>query len=253
MKFFYLLILIVSNIFAISAYDVALKAESARSGFLDSQSIQEMVLINAYGDKSIRRIESKTIEKPLGSKTKGDKTLIKFLFPRDVKGTNLLTYENLNKADDQWLYLPALKRVKRIASRNKSGSFMGSEFSYEDISSWSIEKYKYEGNAKEDKFNEVDCYKYERVPKDKYSGYTKQILWVDKIDFKTLKIEYYDRKQELLKIALFENIKIKNIWRTQKIHMKNLQTRKETILSWKSDNIKIGIKEKELSKRNLKK
>lgn len=244
--------LIATSLFATSSYDVALKAESARSGFLDAKSKQKMVLINASGKESIREMESKNLEKPLGSKTEGDKSLIEFLSPADVAGTKLLTYENFDRDDDQWLYLPALKRVKRIASKNKSGSFMGSEFSYEDISSWSIEKYNYKGEATEEKFNEIECYKYERIPKDKYSGYTKQLVWVNKENFTVVKIEYFDRKSELLKVAMFENQKIKGVWRTKKIQMKNLQSRKETILTWENDEIKLGLKEKEFSKRVLK-
>ena len=83
---------------------------------------------------------------------------MEFVSPADVKGTKFLSYSHIKKDDDQWLYLPALKRVKRIASKNKSGSFMGSEFSYEDLSSFDADKYIYEGKAKVVKFKGKKTY-----------------------------------------------------------------------------------------------
>jgi len=136
----------------------------------------------------------------------GDKSLIIFLTPADVKGTKMLTHEHINKDDNQWMYLPALRRVKRIASRNKSGSFMGSEFSYEDTANASWEKYTYKNDLEEVEFNGIKCYKGTRIPKDKNSGYSKQITYIDATTFLVSKIDYFDRKKELLKTALPKEI-----------------------------------------------
>lgn len=237
-----------------SAYEIAQKADTTQEGFVDSISQQKMTLINATGKESIRELTNQTLEGPLDSKTEGDLSLITFLSPADVKGTKLLTHEKLDRDDDQWLYLPALKRVKRIASKNKSGSFMGSEFSYEDISSQSIEKYTYTGDATKTscESKSKECWQYERIPTDEYSGYTKQIVQVDTSDYTVHKIDYYDRKKELLKTALFQNHQIDGVWRYQQIHMKNLQTRKETILAWQNEKLKNGLGEQDFSKRMLK-
>ena len=129
---------------------------------------------------------------------------------------------------------------------------MGSEFAYEDISSQSVEKYTYSKAVGEEIVNGIPCYRYERYPKSKYSGYTKQIVWADKSNFNTIRTDYFDRKKELLKTAVFSNYKkIKGIWRVGKIHMKNLQNKKETILVWEADDIQGGLKKRDFKKRML--
>ena len=118
---------------------IAREADRRDSGFGDFTANMRMVLKNRHGQESIRLIRIKTLEVA----DDGDKSLSIFDNPKDVKGTAFLTHSHKTGDDDQWLYLPALKRVKRISSRNKSGSFMGSEFSYEDIASQEVEKYTY--------------------------------------------------------------------------------------------------------------
>jgi hypothetical protein len=182
----------------------------------------------------------------------GNKSLMTFLTPADVKGTKFLNYENIQKDDDQWLYLPALKRVKRIASKNKSGSFMGSEFSYEDLSSFSVAKYTFEGDAKVETFGAGEVYVGDRRPIDENSGYTKQTSWVDTQTFLIKKVEYYDRKSELLKTAIFEDYKkISGVWRVGKMTMQNHQNEKKTVLVWKNETIKNGLQEKDFHKKVL--
>lgn len=177
---------------------------------------------------------------------------MEFKTPLDVKGTKFLTHEKINKNNNQWLYLPVLKRIKRITSKNKSGSFMGSEFSYEDISSREPSKYTYSTSTEDTKIGNIDVYKYERYPKDKNSGYSKQILFVDKTKFVILKVEFFDKKNELLKTAKYTYRKIKNIYRVAKIQMNNHQNLKSTTLTYVKDDIKLNLDEKLFSKRYLK-
>jgi len=132
----------------------------------------------------------------------GDKSMSIFDRPRDVKGTAMLTYSHALEPDNQWLYLPALKRVKRISSSNKSGPFMGSEVAYEDLSSQEVEKYSYKYLGDE-VFDGHDCFIVERIPAYKYSGYKLQEVWYDKAEYRPLKIVYYDRKGALLKTQRF--------------------------------------------------
>ena len=118
---------------------IAIEADKRDEGFGDSTANMTMELKNKQGDSSIRYIRIKTLE-IIGD---GDKSMSIFDEPADVKGTAFLTFSHAVKPDEQWLYLPALKRVKRINSKNKSGPFMGSEFAYEDISSQEVEKYNF--------------------------------------------------------------------------------------------------------------
>ena len=240
---------IVTNLVAMSNIEVAKKNDVVTSGFESSTSKMIMTLINARGQESIRELSGKTLEVD-----SGDKSLMVFLSPADVKGTKMLTHERLNKDDNQWLYLPALKRVKRIASRNKSGSFMGSEFSYEDIAQPSYKEYTYKNDLEKVSLNGKDFYKGTRVPNDKNSGYTKQVTWTDTQDFLVQKVDYYDRKKELLKTATFSDYKkLNGIWRIGKIVIVNHQNSKKTILEWRDEKIKVGLKDKDFSKRKLKK
>ena len=236
------------TLFAMSGLEIAKKADAVTSGFESSISTMQMIMINSAGQKTVRDMRGKTLEKE-----GGDKSLMEFLSPADVKGTKLLTYQHVDKDDDQWLYLPALKRIKRISSRNKTGSFMGSEFSYEDISAQEVEKYTYPGETQEVPCSDKTCYKGERIPKDKLSGYTKQITWIDKENFLVQKVEYFDRKKALIKTAIFSDYKkIDGIWRVGKIDMKNHQNDKETILIWVDDKVKAGLTDKQFNKRVLK-
>jgi len=241
-------LLSISTAMALTNIEIAQKSDQVTDGFESSIAQTEMVLINASGQQSVRQLEMKTLEGE-----NGDKTISTFLTPADVKGTKTLTHEHVDRDDDQWLYLPALKRIKRIASSNKSGSFMGSEFSYEDIGNQNYNKFTYANKVEEVDLNGVKCYKGDRVPKDKNSGYTKQISWVSMDNFLLLRVDYYDRKSELLKTASFSDYKqIEGVWRVGKIEMKNYQNDKSTVLTWKEQKIHAGLTAKEFNKRVLK-
>ena len=224
------------------------QADKANSGFNGEHAVMEMILINAHGTKITRKIKSKSIE----VQGDGDKSIITFLWPADVKGTKLLTWAHKSKSDDQWLFLPALKRVKRISSRNMTGSFMGSEFSYEDIGSQELEKYTYKF-IKEETINGRPTSVIERKSTDKNSGYAKQVLYLDKEYQGTLKIEYFDRKNELLKISSFTDWKkLGNFWRFHNIEVKNVQTRKGSILNWSERKLNQKINEREFTQNKIK-
>ena len=224
MKILITLVMMMSSLLALSYQELAQKSDDVMAGFEDAQSQMSMTLVNASGQKRERLMAMKVLEGK-----EGDKSLMEFLSPADVKGTKFLNYEHVKKEDDQWLYLPALKRVKRIASKNKSGAFMGSEFSYEDLSAFNVAKYSYpSGEVMLGKLNGKEVYLGESKPVSKYSGYTKLRTWIDPQTFLIQKIEYYDRKKELLKIAVFENYKqIKGVWRIGKITMSMSKTIKK--------------------------
>lgn len=239
--------------YGLSTFEIAQKVKKSSDGYESSKSVLEMILIDQSKKESKREMISISLEHKGENSQEGDKSLMEFKTPLDVKGTKFLTHEKINENNNQWLYLPALKRIKRITSESKSGSFMGSEFSYEDISSREPLKYNYSEEYEEVEFNGIKCYKYERYSKDKNSGYSKQILWVDSLRFIVLKIEFYDRKKELLKTATYNNYKkIGNTYRVGDIFMQNHQNYKSTKLNYLKDEIHLNLDESLFTKRYLK-
>lgn len=227
--------------------EIAKKSDAANSGFKGETSTMEMTLINAHGDQIVRRMLSRIRE----TANDGDQSIITFEWPADVKGTRMLTWTHKTTDDDQWLYLPSLKRVKRISSSSKTGSFMGSEFSYEDLGSQEVEKftYKYE---KDEVLNGRPQWLIERVPVDADSGYSKQLLWMDQQYMNPVQIQYFDRKGELLKTAKFENYKqYGNLWRVGKIDMTNHQTQKRSVLTWQERKLGQPLPESEFREERL--
>ncbi len=228
---------------------IAREIDRRDSGFIDNTASMKMILRNRHGQESKRIIRMRTLE-VTGD---GDKSLIIFDTPRDIKGTAFLSYTHVKGQDDQWIYLPALKRVKRIASNNKSGPFMGSEFAYEDLSSQEVEKYTYR-YLKDDTLNGAACFVVERIPTDKNSGYTKQIVWIDKVLYIPEKLEYYDRKGSLLKTLTLHDYKqyLDKFWRANRMEMINHQTGKSTTLLFSQYKFKTGLSEKDFKQNVLK-
>lgn len=236
------------SLFAQSSLEVAKKSYSVMSGYESSSSLTTMVLKNAQGVENIRKLEIKKLEGE-----NGDKSILTFLYPNDIRGTKLLSFEMIAKDDKQWLYLPALKRIKRISSRNKSGSFMASEFSYEDIASQNYKNYSYEGEAAEVTVDEKKFFKITRVPKDKNSGYSKQVIYINAETYLANKGEYFDKQNRLLKkVSFLEYQKLDDVWRIKVMRMYNVQNKKESTLTWNEDKIKMALSKNEFSKRALK-
>ena len=228
---------------------IAREADLRDSGYAAYTNDVKMILRNKHVRESIREIRSKTLE----VENDGDKSLTIFDRPRDVKGTALLSFTHKEGPDDQWLYLPALKRVKRIASDNKSGPFMGSEFAYEDISSQEVEKYTY-AFIKDDTLDGMDVFVFERYPVDKKSGYTRQIIWMDKEQYKERKIEFYDRKNALLKTLILTdyNLDLDRYYRAHNMHMENHLTGKSTLLLQSNYNFDVELTDRDFDKNSLK-
>lgn len=227
---------------------IAQESNRRNEGFGDSSATLLMILRNRQGEESKREIRSKTLE----VKTDGDKSLIILDRPKDVAGTALLTYTHRQDDDDRWLYLPALKRVKRIASSNKSGPFMSSEFAFEDLGSQEVDKYRYK-HLRDEPLDGQNCFVFERFPTDKDSGYTRQVIWMDQAEYRALKIEFYDRKQSLLKtmtLAGYEKF-LGKFWRPGKLDMVNHQTGKSTTLSFKSYKFKSGFSNRDFDQNSL--
>ena len=228
---------------------IAMEYDKRDTGFLDLTAKMTMTLRNRQGDETTRFIKFKTLEVP----GDGDKSMSIFNTPADIKGTAMLTYSHKLDPDDQWLYLPALKRVKRISSKNKSGPFMGSEFAFEDLGSQEYEKYAHK-YLRDEVIDGMDSFVVERVPQYKYTGYTRQEVWFDKKEYRLIKIVFYDRKNALLKTLTYSDYHkyIDQYWRAGKMYVENHQTQKSTTLLWDDIVFKTGLSKRDFDKNSLK-
>ena len=228
---------------------IATEIDKRDTGFGDQTSNMVMELKNKHGDTSIRHLRLKTLE-VTGD---GDKSMSIFDEPADVKGTAFLTFSHAVIPDEQWLYLPALKRVKRINSKNKSGPFMGSEFAYEDIGSQEIAKYSYK-YIRDEQYNGIDCFVMERYPAYEHSGYTRQVAWINKAEYRPEKIVFYDRKNTLLKTLSYSGYKqyLGKYWRPGEMLMENHQNEKTTVLTWNDYQFKTGLTDSDFNRNSLK-
>ncbi|MCO7226339.1 outer membrane lipoprotein-sorting protein [Pleionea sp. CnH1-48] len=228
---------------------IAQESDRRNTGWRDSKASMEMILRNQAGRESRRKIRIQSLE----VEGDGDKGLTIFDEPKDVQGTAFLSFSHSIKPDEQWLYLPALKRVKRISSSNKSGPFMGSEFSYEDLSSFELEKYKFK-YLRDDKVGEHDVFVLESTPQYKHSGYKRLVTYIDKAEYRSVKIEFYDRRNELMKTLVSSEYQkfLDKYWRPLNMEMTNHQTGKSTTLKWSDYEFQTGVKESNFSKSALK-
>ena len=178
----------------------------------------------------------------------GDKSLFVFDQPRDVQGTALLTHAHINIQDDQWLYLPALKRVKRISASTRSGSFMGSEFSYEDMSSPEVEEYTYK-YLRDEPCGELTCTVIEQFPLEEKSGYSRKVVWQDTGELRIWKMELYDRRRSHLKTLTFDNYQqyLDQYWRAGEQTMVNHLTGASTVLRWTDFRFRTNLDDSEFT------
>lgn len=229
--------------------EIAKEAERRNTGWDNSKANMLMTLISKSGNTSVRKIRVQSLEVA----DDGDKSLTIFDEPKDVQGTAFLSFSHAQVPDEQWLYLPALKRVKRISSSNKSGPFMGSEFSFEDLSSFELDKYQYKyiGDEMVDGQN---VFVVESTPTYKHSGYTRLVNYIDQKEYRILKTKYYDRKNALLKTLTNTNYKqfLDKFWRAHKMTMENHLKGTSTILEWSDYEFKTGVDERDFNKNALK-
>ena len=232
---------------------IAQETERRDDGFGNSKVELTMQLRNAQGQSSTRKLRLEAIE--TNEPGQGDKSLSFFETPRDIAGTAFLSYTKILDPDDQWLYLPALKRVKRISSANKSGPFVGSEFAYEDLVSFETDKYTYKWIKDEPCPTDpsLTCAMNESYPAYENSGYTKRISWTDLDEYRVQKVDFYDRKNTLLKtltVAGYQQY-LGKFWRPATQEMVNHQTGKSTTLSFSDWIFQDGVDEANFNPNRL--
>jgi len=198
-------------------------------GFSQGSARVKLVIRNKRGQERIRTIESKSIDVD-GLRW----TLATFVEPADVAGTKLLSKEVKEGPDLQYLYLPALKEKRRIAGSAKNESFMGTDFTYNDLEQSAVEESTYVRLADEE-HSGLDCFRIDATPEDKDSDYSKLSLWIEKEDYIPIKIYFYDKKGDHLKTMIAQVIEpIDKEMTITKLMMKNVKRGSKTTMHMES-------------------
>ncbi|CAI2718920.1 outer membrane lipoprotein-sorting protein [Nitrospina watsonii] len=217
-----------------------------------------------YGDTTsdvvlnIKKKNQKTISRKMSlkilvTKENTDKVLMRFHHPADIKGMAFLIWTHKNTFDDLWVYIPDLRRVKRASSQTKGSDFMGTEFQTEDLIRAEPEKYTY--RWLEDKpCEKLECYLVNRYPKEKSSIYSRQVLWVDKDEFRIQKIDSYDKKGNLIKTLSFHGYRLYNeeFWRWDVHELTDHRTGEVTLSEFNNWQFNTGLRESRFTVNGLK-
>lgn len=214
------------------------EADARQSGYGDLEVTLQMILRTARGSSTQRQLRIAQLE----VHNDGDKVMVVFDTPADIRGTALLSHAHKVADDDQWLYLPAIKRVKKITSRNKSSAFVGSEFSFEDLALPELEKYTYRF-LQEEVIDDMPAFVVERVSKTKYSGYAREVFWFDQAAYRILRVEYFDRQAKPVKVLTVDGYQLHNerFWKASRMLMENLRSGKSTELVWSDYRFGVGL------------
>jgi len=228
--------------------DIAMKMDAVDTS-LDSKRTAIMV-INRKGQKLVRKMES--CKKKYGPDERG---LIKFIEPPDVRGIMYLTwsYEDVERDDDMWVFLPAESLVRRISGGGKKGSFMRSDFANEDIEKKEVDDDEHR-LLRSEEFSGVDCYVVERVSKkQKDTNYSKRVVWVRKDTWLPMKVEYYNKRSKHFKTAIYGGFKeIKGIWTVTKIMAETPRKESKTLMQYDNVDYNIGLSDSIFEQSNLK-
>jgi len=236
------------NVFAqetLSGLEIIQKVYNRSTGN-DQEGELTMTLINSRGDQRVREI--KQFVKDFGEE---EKKIMFFISPADVRNTSFMnwSYDEAERDDDQWIYLPALKKVKRISSDSKSDSFMGSDFTYDDLGDRhpSADEHKL---LREEKLNGDDCYVVESIPKEEEYMYSRTVTWIIKDKWIGLKKEFYDEDEDFLKtLTVKEYDKIKDYWIILHSQMHNIQKDHTTDMLLENLKVDIGVSDSKFTER----
>ncbi|MGP1363034.1 MAG: outer membrane lipoprotein-sorting protein [Bacteroides sp.] len=190
----------------------------------------ELKLINKRGSERVRKLKS--YSKDIGKDTK---IIMFFTHPGDVKGTGFLTwdYDDPKKDDDKWLYLPAMKKVRRISSSSaKKDYFMGTDFTYDDMGSRNVEEDTHK-LLREETLEGQKCWVIESIPVNKGDIYARKVLWVRQDCTMTIRVEFYDKLDKLQRrLTVQKIIKVGQYWSYEKETMENVQTQHRTEITF---------------------
>lgn len=239
--------------FAQTGRDIARKVKDRPDGDT-RQSEMVMKLINKRGSVRERKLISYSID--VGKDKKDRKSIMFFLYPGDVKGTGFLTwdYDQVGKDDDKWLYLPAMKKTRRISgSSAKSDYFMGSDFTYDDMGSRNVDEdtHKLLG---EETIDGHTCWKIESTPKDSRDIFSRKVSWVRQDCLIPVKVEYYDKMNKLHRKLTMSGIRqVDSFWTASQMQMTNVQTEHQTILEINNPKYNVPLDEAKFNVTTLEK
>lgn len=213
-----------------------------------------MKLTNKRGSIRERKVTSYSMD--VGQNMKDKKTMMFFQYPGDVKGTGFLTwdYDEINKDDDKWLYLPAMKKTRRISgSSAKKDYFMGTDFTYDDMGSRNVDEDDHKLLRQED-VNEHKCWVVESTSKDSRDIYSKKISWIRQDCLIIVKAEYYDKLGKLHRKLVLSNIEqVQGIWLAKKLQMTNVQNNHQTEIIIENPKYNMSIEESAFTVSKLEK
>jgi uncharacterized protein len=222
---------------------------------LDSTTRSTFRLINAAGQQRVRETDGQT---KLIAGTTDNRRLVDFLSPADVRGTKTLLIEHSAGDDDIWIYLPAMKKVRRLVASNKKDSFVGTDFSYGDVIGHKVEDWNHEVVRRE-KIDGRECYVVESTPKrpdvGDNTGYSKRVSWIDAESYVAIRGEVYDQGGELLKRTSAEDVQRVDTqngrYQPMKMTAENVQTGHKTVIEFANFKANVGVADDVFSARSL--
>ena len=224
----FLITAVLNGVFAMSGRDIMQKVDEREDGESRKAEIR-ITLINKRGRERVR--EMVLLQKDFDE---GTKSVMIFKTPEDVKGSGYLSweYDESGKVDDRWLYLPSLRKERRISGKSSSDYFMGTDFTYDDMGKRNVDDDSHK-LAGEETIDNHDCWVIESRPKEE-SEYLKKRIWVRKDIYITVKIDYFNKSGLMKTLTCSEISKINNIWTVGKMEMVNVQKKHRTVME-KSD------------------
>ena len=238
------LLLLIGWVFALTGDELAQKMDSQRTP-IDSKVDLLMTLTNQKG---------KTRSSSLHSifKDDGTKQMIWFLEPADDKGISFLKIEHDGRDDEMRMWLPAFKKIRRISAKKRSDSFMGSDMSYEDMSSRQLDEFKFTLIGQE-VYDSISCHLLESIPREHMrTEYSRHITWVDSTLLIPIKEESFDKSGQLIKEKYFSYSIIKEYQILTKVHVTNIQKNHSTTLNCENIELDTGVKDDFFHERHLK-
>lgn len=228
---------------------IAIKADSSDTGFISSRADMTMKLYDNKPTPVERQLTALTLE---GDDKQGDRFLVRFNSPLDMKNTTLLIHSNLRGNDSQWLYLPILKRSRRITGNTKASPFVGSEFTYEDLAPVVINKYDYLF-IREEPCRTLQCNVVERRNLDPHSAYKRQLVWIDQTHQRIWQIHYFDKHDSHIKTLTASDYRqhLGKYWRPKLVTMNNHSSQNTTELHLNHIEFGIPLQAKAFHKNQL--
>lgn len=224
---------------------IAERAWERGEGFGDLQADVEMTIITRSGQSAKRRLQVQILEMP----GEASRAMTRVEAPRDVAGTALLTHTAENGDVEQWLYLPAASRTRRISSAARGGSFLGSEFSYDDFAAQPPSRYEFEW-LRDEALDGIDTHVLRREERD---GDTPghEVVWLDTEKLRLRQVQFFDARGEMTRVLTIDDYEAyegadgETYWRATALRMDNARSDAASELRWEKVSLDNGLDERD--------